>query len=348
MLVTMDLSAGTKWTPPETWLHLTVIDSHAGGEPFRLVVDGLPAIPGEDVLARRRFAQTKLDWLRKALTWEPRGHADMYGGWLGPPTRPDSDLSVLFLHNSGFSTMCGHGIIALTKVVIDTGIVEAVEPETTLRIDTPAGQVTATTGVSAGSAREVSFRNVESFVVDLDANVEVDGLGAVSYDLAFGGAFYAYVNAPSLGIDLSDAASMVSAGRSIKSAISGARRIDHPDSSELGFLYGVVFTGPPVDPVHHHRSVCVFADGEVDRSPTGTGVSGSLAILHDKGQLSVGEAISVESIVGSVFSGRVVEEVGLGGIAAVIPEVSGTAYIIGRTEVWIDPSDPLAGGFLIR
>lgn len=344
----MELSAAEKWAPPPAWERLVVVDSHTGGEPFRIVLDGLPPIPGENVLARRRYAEEHLDRFRRVLMWEPRGHADMYGGWLGPPVRPDSDLSVLFVHNAGFSTMCGHGIIALVKVALETGVLEAMEPTTTIRIDTPAGQIAATAEVGAGQIGAVSFRNVESFVVDLDASIEVGGMGRVGYDLAFGGAFYAYVDADSLGLDLSDAAALIGAGRSIKTAISRSRPIIHPESEDLGFLYGVIFTGKPDQATHHHRSVCVFADGEVDRSPTGTGVSGTLAILHARDRVGLGETISVESIVGSVFGGRIVEEVTSANYRAVVPEISGTAHIVGRSELWVDPEDPLAAGFFIR
>lgn len=342
-------SRAKQWSPPDGWERFTVIDSHTAGEPFRVVIDGLPEMLGDTVIDMRRHARDNLDRFRRILTWEPRGHADMYGGWLGPAVRPDSDFSVLFVHNEGFSTMCGHGIIALAKVVIDTGMVDSPEPETTLKIDTPAGQVIATAEVEDGIAGVVSFRNVPSFVVDLDSNVDVLGIGDVTYDLAFGGAFYAYVAAREIGLDLLDEPSvLIESGRAIKKAISESRAITHPDSAELGFLYGVVFTGRPSDPTNRHRSVCIFADGEVDRSPTGTGVSGSLAILHARGQIEPGEVIQVESIVDSVFGGRIVETTTYAGGAAVIPEISGTAHITGRAELWVDPEDPLAEGFLVR
>lgn len=343
-----DLTAARDWRPPDHWERFTVIDSHTGGEPFRIVIEGLPPVAGESVAEMRRNARERLDRYRRILTWEPRGHADMYGGWIGPPTRPDSDFSVLFVHNAGFSTMCGHGIIALGKVLVDTGLVDAHEPSTTLVIDTPAGQVRADVAVADGTARAVTFRNVESFVVELDAVVVVPGLGTVSYDLAFGGAFYAYVEASSLGLELDDAASLIAAGRKIKRAIASDRKIDHPSDADLGFLYGVIFTGPSTDPSNRHRSVCIFADGELDRSPTGTGVSGSLAILVERGELGMGERIAVESILGSVFKGKPVAHTEVGGIPAVIPEISGTAHLIGRTEFWVDPQDPLGEGFFLR
>lgn len=280
--------------------------------------------------------------------WEPRGHADMYGGWLGPPLRDDSDLSVLFLHNAGFSTMCGHGIIALGKVLVETGVVKATEPETILRIDTPAGQVAASAIVRDGHVDRVVFRNVDSFVVELDESVQVPELGHVSYDLAFGGAFYAYVDARAVGIDLGDTSQLVAAGRAIKQAVASAREIPHPEDPTLGFLYGVVFIDAARDASNDHRSVCVFAEGEIDRSPTGTGVSGSLAIKHRRGQIGLGGSITVESIVGSVFTGRVASETRLGGFPSIVPEISGTAHLIGRSELWVDPEDPLGNGFFLR
>ena len=343
-----ELAAGRDWNPPSHWEKFTVIDSHTGGEPFRVVIEGLPPIVGESVIEKRRFARENLERIRRILTWEPRGHADMYGGWIGPPTRPDSDFSVLFVHNSGFSTMCGHGIIALGKVLVDTGLVDVREPSTQLSIDTPAGQVRAEVEVTDGVAGTVTFRNVESFVVELDSVVEVPGRGPVTYDLAFGGAFYAYVKASSIGLDLHDPQALIEAGREIKEAIVSDRSIVHPSDADLGFLYGVVFTGPPAEPANRHRSVCIFADGELDRSPTGTGVSGSLAILVARNQLDLGEMISVESILGSVFGGRAMARTEIGGIPAVVPEISGRAHLTGRSEFWVDPDDPLSGGFFLR
>jgi trans-L-3-hydroxyproline dehydratase len=350
MLPGLDLSAPLGWEPPSDWVRLVVIDSHTGGEPFRVVVDGLPEIPGSNMLERRRYAEEHLDDLRRALMWEPRGHADMYGAFLGPPVDPNSDISVLFLHNEGFSTMCGHGIIALTKVALDTGMLPAEEPETTIGIDTPAGRIVADALVSDGRVGEVSFRNVPSFAAGLDRTVEVPGVGSVDYDLAFGGAFYAYVDARDMGLNLipSETPVLIEAGRAIKAAVVTSGSISHPVDSELAFLYGVIFIGAPEDPSHHSRNVCVFADGEVDRSPTGTGVSGRLAIHHARGELDMGEEITVESILGSIFTARVAEITEVGGVRAVVPEVRGAAHITGRSELWLDPRDPLGSGFFIR
>jgi len=342
----MDHERALRWEPPSEWRRLTVVDSHTGGEPFRILVGGMPEIPGDTVLQRRRYAMEHLDDLRRVLTWEPRGHADMYGGWIGSPVADGSDLSVLFVHNDGFSTMCGHGIIAMGKVLIETGMIDAVEPETSIVIDTPAGTVRAVSSVSSGIVSATRFRNVPSFVADLDVSVEVEGFGHVRYDLAFGGAFYAVVNASDIGVSLDDAAVLVDAGRRIKSAVTESRDITHPDNPDLGFLYGVIFTGPAVGPSNHSRNVCVFADGEIDRSPTGTGVSCRLAVMSARGEIGVDEEITIESIVGSTFTGRIVET--SDSAATIVPEVSGIAYITGRSEYWVDPEDDLGGGFLLR
>ena len=282
--------------------------------------------------------------------WEPRGHADMYGGLIGPPTTEGSDLSVLFIHNEGFSTMCGHGIIALTKVALETGILPLVEPETTIGIDTPAGQVMATAIVSNGVVERVRFRNVPSFVLELDATVGVPGLGELRYDLAFGGGFYAYVDVARVGLTctLAHASQLIEMGRRIKKAVNDSRKMRHPVEDDLSFLYGVIFVGPPQDPAHHSRNVCIFAEGELDRSPTGTGVSGRLAIHHARGEIELGDPIVVESIVGSTFIGRVVETMDFGGFPAIIPEIEGQARLLGRSEYWIDPDDNLGQGFLLR
>lgn len=344
----MDLSPAADWRPPESWERMTVIDAHTGGEPFRIVIDGLPEIPGNTVLDRRRYAMENLDHLRRATMWEPRGHADMYGGWVGPPVEEDSDLSVLFLHNEGFSTMCGHGIIALTTVLLDLGIVASSETHQTLKIDTPAGQITAMAKINDGRVERVGFLNVASFVVATDATVDVETLGEVTYDLAFGGGFYAYVDAASVGVDLSDTSALIEKGRRIKTAVAGTTKISHPEHPDLGFLYGVIFTGAAQDVDNHSRNVCVFADGEIDRSPTGTGVSGRLALLHHRGKIGLGDKVTIESITGSTFEGSVGAETTVAGLPAIIPEITGTAAILGRSEYWFDPDDEIGKGFLLR
>jgi trans-L-3-hydroxyproline dehydratase len=338
------------WKPPEGWLKITTVDCHTAGEPFRVITGGYPDLPGDTILARRRYAREHLDSLRTALMWEPRGHADMYGCIVVPPVSPQADIGVLFMHNEGYSTMCGHGIIGIAKVVLETGLLPMVEPETTVRIDTPAGLVTARARVEAGQIASVRFQNVPSFVLALDQWVEVPGLGPLRYDLAFGGAFYAYVQAGEAGVSCTPDGfrPLIEKGIAIKRAIMASRPVPHPFEEDLSFLYGTIFTGPALGAAAHSRNVCIFAEGEVDRSPTGTGVSARLAIHYARGEIRLGEPMVVESIIGSRFTGRIVETTTFGPYAAIIPEVEGTAHITGRHEFLIDPNDPLKDGFILR
>jgi trans-L-3-hydroxyproline dehydratase len=338
------------WTPPTDWLKISTLDLHTGGEPFRVVTGGFPPLTGKTILARRRYAIDNLDHLRKALMWEPRGHADMYGCIVTPPVSPEADFGVLFMHNEGFSTMCGHGIIAIVKAAVETGLVVASDPVTAVNIDTPAGLVSARAFLEEGAVRRTSFQNVPSFVVALDETVDVPEIGLVRYDLAFGGAFYAYVQAADVGLTCmpADFAGLVRIGRRIKQAVMESRKISHPFEEDLGFLYGTIFIGPSISADVHSRNVCVFAEGEVDRSPTGTGVSGRLAIHHSRGEVGVGRSLTIESIIGSRFTGKIVRTTTFGPHRAVIPEIEGTAHITGRHEFLIDPADPLKEGFMLR
>ena len=254
---------------------------------MRVVISGYPALQGETILARRRHAKAHLDHLRTALMWEPRGHADLYGCLVTAPVTPEADFGVLFLHNEGYSTMCGHGIIAVTKVVLEAGLLPLHPPETRVRIDTPAGLVTAYARVENGHVASVYFHNVPSLVVALDETVEAPGLGSVRSDLAFGGAFYAYVQAADVGLTCTpeDFRPLIEKGRAIKRAVMASRPIEHPFEEDLNFLYGTIFIGPPERDGSHSRNVCIFAEGEVDRSPTGTGVSARAAIHHARGEI---------------------------------------------------------------
>jgi proline racemase len=346
----LSLAPMRQWKPPQDWMRITAIDAHTGGEPFRVITGGFPDLSGDTILARRRWVKERFDHLRTALMWEPRGHADMYGGILTPPITPGADIGILFMHNEGYSSMCGHGIIAITKVALETGLIPMQTPETTVRIDSPAGLITAHARVSGGEVESVRFQNVPSFVLARDEIVEVPGLGRVRYDIAFGGAFYAYVNAPDAGVRCipEDFRPLIEKGMAIKRAVMANREIPHPLEPDLGFLYGTIFVGPPQAAGAHSRNVCIFAEGELDRSPTGTGVSGRLAIHYARGDVEIGEPVVVESIIGSRFSGRVIETTIFGTYPAVIPEVEGSAHITGRQELLIDPKDPLRDGFILR
>lgn len=338
------------WEPRPEARRITTIEAHTGGEPFRVITSGFPVLHGRTMLERRRFAKENYDHLRTALMFEPRGHSDMYGCVLTPPVSPEADFGILFLHNEGFSTMCGHGIIAIATVVLETGMLPLHAPETRLRIDTPAGLITAFARADNGRVRSVRFRNVPSFVLARDVYVDVPGLGRIRYDVAFGGAFYAFVDAKDAGVTCTPAGyrPLIEKGMAIKRAVMAARKIEHPQEPDLGFLYGAIFVGPPQSPDAHSSNVCIFAEGEVDRSPTGTGVSARLALHHARGEIKTGETIVIESILGSRFSGRVLEETTCGPHKAVVPEVEGSAAITGRAEWVLDPDDPLGRGFFLR
>ncbi|MCH2132197.1 MAG: proline racemase family protein [Phycisphaerales bacterium] len=326
------------------------IDGHTAGEPLRIIVDGVPAMLGETMLERRAHAMQHFDELRRVLMWEPRGHRDMYGAILTPPATTDGDVGVLFLHNEGFSTMCGHGIIALAMLGPPEGLIPLDPSDPVIRFDTPAGRVTARVQFDGDGIDRVSFRNVPSFVAESGGQVEVPGLGEVRFDLAFGGAFYAYVDAAELDVPLVPGATdrIVEVAMAIKHSVMASREIKHaPQASDLDFLYGVILVGPAHGEAHS-RNVCVFADGEVDRSPTGTGVSGRAAIHHARGDLATGEVITIESILGTTFDVSVAEVDRIGQREVIIPEVTGRASLTGRHEFIVEDDDPLGGGFLLH
>jgi proline racemase len=278
---------------------ITTVDAHAGGEPLRIITSGLPALPGTTILERRRYLREHLDHVRRALMWEPRGHRDMYGCVLTQPVTPDADLGVLFMHNEGYSTMCGHGVIALVTTLLKMGVLEAKGQHTPVNLDTPAGLVRATAHLdSHGQVEHVSFLNVPSFLYARDVEIEVPALGRMSVDIAFGGAFYAILPAQHVGLQVEpqQKEQLLAAGEAIKKAVNAGLTIKHPTEEDLGFLYGTILTGPPEHPAHHSRNVCIFADAEVDRSPTGTGVSARLALHYVKGEITDGQEIVVESI----------------------------------------------------
>ena len=333
-------------------LRITTLDAHAAGEPLRIVTGGLPELPGATILERRRYMRENLDHVRRALMWEPRGHYDMYGCVLTPPVSPEAHFGVLFLHNEGYSTMCGHGVIALVTALLETGAFPADGARTSVNLDTPAGLVRATAHLGAGGRVErVSFLNVASFLYARDVPLEVPGYGALHTDVAFGGAFYAVLPAERVGLHVAPefAGQLVAAGSAITAAVNAALPIRHPYEPDLSFLYGTILVGPPEDPAHHSRNVCVFAHAEVDRSPTGTGVSARLALHAARGELAPGEEIVIESILGrrSAFRGRVAGAAQVGEFAAIVPEVAGTASITGQHEFVLDPRDELGQGFLL-
>ncbi|HXV34059.1 MAG TPA: proline racemase family protein [Gaiellaceae bacterium] len=327
-------------TPVET---VEAVDYHTAGEPFRIVTGGVPALEGGSILAKRRFALERLDAVRRLLVFEPRGHADMYGCFVTEPEDDGADLGVVFFHNAGYSTACGHGTIALVTWALESGRVPVEEPETRVVVDVPSGRLETVARVEDGRVRAVRFRNVPSFV-EAEALL-AEGLRA---DVAFGGAFYASVASP-LPVQPRNLPELIELGRAVKAGLEAQRPFIHPEEPELRDVYGVIFweridLGPPV----RQRNVTVFADGEVDRSPCGSGTSARLALLERAGELPRGVELVHESIVGTEFRARVVGDAEVAGRPAVVTEVEGSAHRTGAHSFELDPEDPLGEGFLLR
>jgi trans-L-3-hydroxyproline dehydratase len=330
---------------------ITTVEMHTGGEPVRIITAGFPPVLGDTLLAKRRHVHAKLDHLRRMLMAEPRGHADMYGALLVEPDAPDADLAVLFLHNEGYSTMCGHAVIALGRFAVDRKLVAAREPETTVRIQCPCGLVTASVEVQGRRAGRVRFTSVPAFAYARDAVVVTEVFGPVILDVAYGGAFYGILPASQLGLDLqhSPLARIVEAALQIKAAAMEQLALAHPTEPDLAYLYGIILTddmspegrGPTAN-------ICVFAAGQVDRSPTGSGVTARLALMHRRRQVDIGESRAFSSITGTEFTGRVIAETTVGPHPAVLVEVTGEAFYTGEASFTCEPEDPLGGGFLLR
>jgi len=342
-----------EFIPPEDWLQIKTIDMHTGGEPLRVIVDGFPELKGNSVLEYRKYCKDQYDHLRTALMFEPRGHADMYGCILTPPNDNDGDFGIIFLHNEGYSTMCGHAIIAISTLAVEMQWIEVKEGDNLLKIDAPCGRITSFVNIHNGKVIGVRFHNVPSFVVGLDRTVEIEGIGKVTYDLAYGGAFYAYVDMKknNFDFDLSPGSyrNLIQTGMDIKQAVMQQdQEILHPYESDLSFLYGTIFIGNSDKENIDSKNVCIFAEGEVDRSPTGSGVAGRMAIHKARNEIATGEKMTIESITGSVFTGSVISEEDYGPFKAVIPQVEGTAHITGMRTFVIDPEDPMMNGFILR
>ncbi len=288
--------------------------------------------------------------MRRALMHEPRGHADMYGCYITPPVTSLADLGVIFMHNEGYSTMCGHGVIALATVAVTNGMVAAHEPETRVGLDTPAGFVEAFVAWDGKRAGTVRFRNVPSFLYRRDLSIDTQTFGQLVVDVAFGGAFYAYLDGAqaSLQVRPENYRRLIQLGDEVKHAVEATIEVAHPLEPELRGIYGTIIDDPPFKADANQANVCVFADREVDRSPTGTGTAGRVAQLYAKGRLALGEAFINESIIGTRFTGRALEETVVGELPAVIPEVSGEAHIVGFANWVIDPDDPVGQGFFLR
>ncbi|MFI1828269.1 proline racemase family protein [Streptomyces sp. NPDC020412] len=325
-----------------------VVDSHTEGMPTRVVTGGIGTVPGATMAERRTHFQRHLDHLRTFLMYEPRGHAAMSGAVLQPPTRPDADWGVLFIEVSGLLPMCGHGTIGVATVLVETGMVTVTEPVTRVRLDTPAGLVVVDVAVEDGAAVGVTLRNVPAYSVALDREVEVPGYGSVTYDLAYGGNFYAIVPLDSVGLafERSRKDDILRAGLALMAAVNETDRPVHPEDAGIAGCHHVQFLAPGSDAIRSRHAMAIHP-GWFDRSPCGTGTSARMAQLHARGELPLERDFVNESFLGTSFTGRLVDTAQVAGRPAVVPTVTGRAWITGNAQFFLDPTDPFPDGFLL-
>lgn len=327
-------------------LAVQAVDSHTEGMPTRVVTGGVGTIPGDTMAQRRAYFQEHMDGLRTLLMCEPRGHSAMSGAILQPATRPDADWGVLYIEVSGCLPMCGHGTIGVATVLVETGMVAVQEPVTTVSLDTPAGLVRVDVAVRDGRAEHVTLTNVPAFCSALDRTVEVPGIGPVSYDMAFGGNFYAILPIERVGLpfDRAHGAQIIAAGLDLMAAINEQDRPVHPEDPAIAVCHHVQFTAPGTDGAHSRNAMAIHP-GWFDRSPCGTGTSARMAQLHARGKLGLAEDFVNESFIGTRFVGRLVGTARVGELDAVVPTVRGRAWITGLAQYLLDPSDPFPAGF---
>jgi proline racemase len=335
-------------------LEVQTVDYHTAGEPFRIVTAGAPELPGATVRERREHARVSDDAerVRRLLCHEPRGHADMYGCVVVPPDDAGADLGVLFWHKDGWSTACGHGTIALGTWAVEAGLVAAADDaETEVTIDVPSGRVVARVERRAGAVDAVTFRNVPSYVLARDVAVET-AHGRLAIDVAYGGAIYAALpaSAARLAVEPASYGALIALGREVKASLSATEHARHPSDDRLSGVYGTILYDDLGDTPDgpHQRNVTVFADGEVDRSPCGSGTCARAALLHADGRLGPGRVLTHDSIVGTTFQAAVTDETTAEGREAVVVEVRGAAYRTGEHRFVLDPRDPVATGFVLR
>ncbi len=326
------------------------VDSHTMGEPTRIIIGGIPKIPGATMAEKKTYLEENLDHLRTATMLEPRGHNDMFGSIITAPANEEADFGIIFMDGGGYLNMCGHGSIGAVTVAIETGMVEAVEPVTTVLMDTPAGLVKATAQVISGKVKEVSIVNVPSFLYKRDVTVEVPELGEIKFDIAFGGSFFAIISAKQLGLKVepSNTNKLTELALKIRDIINESVEIQHPTLSHIKTVDLVEIYDDATHPDAHYKNVVIFGQGQVDRSPCGTGTCAKLATLFAKEELKESETFIYESILGTLFKGRIVGKSTVGEFDAIIPEVTGAAFITGFNHFVIDPEDPVKYGFLLK
>ena len=328
---------------------LFTVESHTAGEPLRCIVGGIPNIKGKTMMEKKEYFHQHYEYLRKALMLEPRGHNDMFGSVITQPTMPEADYGVIFMHGHGYHNMCGHGTIATSTIVIETGMVEVNEPETIIHQEAPAGLVTIKAKVKDGRAEQISFENVPAFLYKRDVIVKVPNYGDIKIDVAFGGSFFAIVNHEELDIDIcpENSSRLVDVGMAIIEAANQQLEIVHPELPDINTIDLCEIYGAAKSEDADMQNITIF-DGQIDRSPCGTGTCAKLATLYAKGELSIGEDFIYESVINTKFIGRVLRETKVGDYPAVVPEITGSAYITGYSQFVIDPKDPVKYGFSLN
>lgn len=326
---------------------VNAIDSHTAGEPTRIITGGVPNIPGKTMPDKKAYMESKMDWLRTALMHEPRGHANMFGSILTAPTTDEADFGIIFMDGGGYLNMCGHGTIGASTVALETGIVSMQEPITNVTLETPAGLVKAQVTVEEGNIQSVSFRNVPAFLYKQDVEVETPLMGKVKFDIAFGGSFFAIIEDKYFGLEIKpeNAGAITEKAMELRDIINREIEIAHPTLPHIRSVDLVEIFGKPSNPIANYKNVVIFGQGQVDRSPCGTGTSAKIATLFAKGELKLNEEFVYESILGTLFTGKAVEEQTVGDYQAIIPEITGSSYITGFNQFVIDESDPVKHGF---
>lgn len=326
------------------------IDSHTMGEPTRIIVGGVPNIPGKTMPEKKAYLEKNLDYVRTAIMLEPRGHNDMFGSIITQPTIEEADLGIIFMDGGGYLNMCGHGSIGAATVAVESGMVEVTEPVTKITLEAPAGLVKASVKVENGKAKEVSIVNVPAFLYKRDVEVDVPEIGKVIMDISFGGSFFAIVKCENLGIEIcpANAQKIIEIGMKIIKAVNEQVEIQHPTLPHIKTVDLCEIYGPAKSADATLQNAVVFGQGQLDRSPCGTGTSAKLATLYAKGLLKINQEFVYESILETKFRGRVLEETKVGEYDAIIPEITGSAFITGHSQFFIDPEDPVKHGFILK
>lgn len=326
------------------------IDSHTMGEPTRIVVGGVPNIPGKTMPEKKQYLEEHLDYVRTAIMLEPRGHSDMFGSIITQPTKEEADLGIIFMDGGGYLNMCGHGSIGACTVAVEEGMVPVTEPETDIILEAPAGLVKGKVKVQNGKAKEVSVVNVPAFLYKRDIEINVPDIGRITMDISFGGSFFAIVKAESLGVEIepSNSQKLIKLGMKVIKAVNEQVDIQHPILSHIKTVDLCEIYGPAKSKNATLQNVVVFGQGQLDRSPCGTGTSAKMATLYAKGKLKMNEEFIYESIIQTKFKGKVIGETKVGEYDAVIPEITGSAYITGHNQFFIDSEDPVKYGFVLK